>query len=275
MKLFELLQTQNLFEGGNALKGVKPITQLEVRKYIPELLKNIQDILGLSTNKVKLIGSAGKKIDDEDLSGDLDIAVECDPELVDKNLKELAGKQSSRIMKGIGVFSFATEINDKLVQVDLMPVDNINFAEWSFQANTADIEQGLKGAQRNELFFAIAKNMPQEIMKKKDDEVIEIKRYFYDLGRGLMIGTRSRVNSKGKIGKNFTTVDKKVVTSDPNKIVALMFGKSFTPEQCSTFNGTLNAIKSSKFLHINKLEDILKLAETGIKNKKLKIPDSL
>lgn len=258
------------------MKGVSEITQAEVREVAPELIKNIQSILSLSPSKVKLIGSAGKKPQDSDLSGDLDVAVECDPNVIDEHLKELAGNHSSRIMKGIGVFSFAYPVGDKLVQVDLMPVNNINFAEWSYQANPVDLADGLKGAQRNELFFAIAKYMPQTILKKDDKgEPLEVKRYFYDLARGLMVGVRSRVNVKGKVGKNFATIEKKVVSDDPTKVTKLMFGPGVTPKQVSTFEGTLKAIRSPKFLHAEKYEDILKQAHLGIKNKKLKVPTSL
>jgi hypothetical protein len=279
MKLIELLQQNTiliLLEGGKALKGVSEISQAEVRSSAPSILKMIKDILKLPASKVKIIGSAGKKSKDSDMSGDIDIAVECDPSLIEENLKTLAGEHTSRIMKGIGVFSFAHDVGDKLVQIDLMPVNNINFAEWSFQANPIDILQGLKGAQRNELFFAIAKYMPQKVLRRgANGEVISIERYFYDLARGLMIGTRTRINAKEKIGKNFITVDKKVLSDDPEKITELMFGNTVTPKQVSTFDGTLDAIKSPKFPLSNKVEDILKQSLTGIKNKNLKIPESL
>jgi len=265
---------QPLLEGGNAIKSVSKITQSEVRVSIPDLLKKIQKVLDLPSGKVKLIGSAGKKPNPSDLSGDLDIAVECDPSLVEAHLKEFS--DNNRVMKNIGVFSFAYDIGNKLVQVDLMPVKDIKFAEWSFQANEEDLNQGLKGAQRNELFFAIAKHMPQEILRKdKHDEPLEVKRYFYDLARGLMTGTRSRVNTKGKVGKNFATVDKKVISTDPENICKLMFGKDITPKQCSTFDGALKAINSDSFPFIDKREDILKLTLKGIKNKNLKVPKSL
>jgi hypothetical protein len=271
---FKEFINQPLLEGGNAINGVAKISQSEVRTSVPDLLKKIQKVLDLPSDKVKLIGSAGKKLNPSDLSGDLDIAVECDASLVEAHLKEFS--DNNRIMKNIGVFSFAYDIGNKLVQVDLMPVKDIKFAEWSFQANEEDLQQGLKGAQRNELFFAIAKYMAQEILKKdKDGESLEIKRYFYDLAKGLMIGTRTRVNAKGKIGKNFSTIDKKVISSDPEKICKLMFGKGATPKQCSTFNGALKAINSDSFPYLDKREEILKLALKGIKDKNLKVPKSI
>jgi hypothetical protein len=278
MKLLEICtpQTSLLFEGGKALKGVSKITQAEVRQVIPDLLKKIQTALKLPKSKVKLIGSAGKKPQDTDLSGDLDVAVECDPATVEDALKELAGELDSRVMKGIGVYSFATTVGEKLVQVDLMPVDNIKFAEWSYQANPADLKQGFKGAQRNELFFAIAKHMPQEVTKRDDQgEPIELNRYFYDLAKGLMKGTRSRVNKNGNVVKNFSTVEKHVVTNNPAEVVRQMFGDHVSPEETSTFKGSLKAIKSPSFIHQKKKADVLNQAKTGIKLKNLKVPEYL
>lgn len=274
MKLFEILLHLN--EGGAAIKGAAKITQAEVREYVPDLLKKIQSVLDLPSGKVKLIGSAGKKPKDSDLSGDLDLAVECDMDLLDEYHDQLADGQLFRMMRGINVFSIAYKVGDKLVQVDLIPVANIKFAEWSYQANKEDILQGLKGAQRNELFFAVAKYMPQEVLKKdKDGEPIDIKRYFYDLSKGVMTGTKTRTTKTGKLSKNFATTDKKVLTNDPQKITTLLFGKGVKPEQVSTFEGTLKAIKSPNFPHKEKLEDIIELTIKGIKNKGLKVPTSL
>jgi hypothetical protein len=277
---FKEFINQSLMEGGNAIKGVTNITQSEVRASVPDLLKKIQKVLDLPSGKIKLIGSAGKKPNPSDLSGDLDIAVECDPSIVENNLKTFGN--NIRVMKNIGVFSFAYDIGNKLVQVDLMPVKDIKFAEWSFQANEADIAQGLKGAQRNELFFAIAKHMPQDITQKdKHGETITFNRYFYDLARGLMTGVRTRVNTSrsatknGKLSKNFSTIDKKVISSDPEKICNLMFGKGATPKHCSTFDGALKSINSDSFPYLDNRKEILKLALKGIKDKNLKVPKSI
>lgn len=263
-----------LSEGGQAIKGVSMITQAEVRSVIPDLLKKIETALNLKPSRVKLIGSAGKKPSDSDLSGDLDVAVECESSLVEQKLEELAGGRSSRAMRGIGVYSFVYPVGNKLVQVDLMPVENIRFAQWSFQASEADLAQGLKGAQRNELFFAVAKYMPQEVLETEAGEPVKVRRYFYDLSRGLMTGVRTRRNKHGKLVKNFSTVEKKVISSDPVTISQLMFG-DHTPTQLSTFDGTLRAIKSASFIHRDHLPEILELALKGIKNKSLKIPGSI
>lgn len=273
MKICEIIEP--LTEGGQAIKGAAKVSQADVRKVTPDLLKHIQTILKLSKSKVKLIGSAGKKPEDSDLSGDIDVAVECETSEVEHALEKLANGKDHRAMRGIGVYSFAYPVGKKLVQVDVIPVQNVKYAEWSYQANPKDLAQGLKGAQRNELFFAIAKHIPQVVLSKGEDgEPIDVERHFYDLSKGLMVGTRSRKNKNGKVLKNFATTEKKVLSNDPAKVVELMFG-DFTPDQVSTFDGTLKAIKSSKFVHRDLIDDILQTAADGIKNKSLKVPDSI
>ena len=265
-----------LLEGGKAIKNVEKISQEEVRKISGELIKKIAEALNIKVTKVKLIGSAGRKPDPSDLSGDLDIAVECEPEVAEAAIKKLASNGSFRSMRGINVFSFAHEVGNKFVQVDLMPVQNIKFAEWSYQANPEDLKQGLKGAQRNELFFAIAKNMPQEVIEaEKDGTPIVLKRFFYDLSKGLMEGIKSRKGKKKALMKNFSTTEKKLITDDPEKITKMMFGSKFNASQVETFDGTLKVIRSEDFQYHDQVSKILDLAKKGITDKGLKLPDSL
>jgi len=262
-----------LLEGGQAVKGVAKVTQAEVREAAPSLLKLIASELGVKQSMIAIIGSAGKKPDPADLSGDIDVAVQCDADVVEKALPKLAAQKKYKAMRGIGVFSFAHEVGSKLVQVDLMPVKSLKFAEWSFQANPADLKQGLKGAHRNEIFFAIAKHMPQEVTETDDDgKPLKIKRYFYDLSRGLMQGIKSRVGKRSTPNKNFSTVEKHLVTDDPTKITRLMFGKSTSPEEVSTFEGALTALRSDNFPQPDQLSNIIKTLADGIKNKGLTLP---
>lgn len=266
MKLHEFFPL--LLEGGKAIKDSSKISQLEVREILEDLLDKIQSTLNLKSSKVAVIGSAGKKPNDADLSGDIDIAVECDEDTVIQSLKDLSDGNLTREMKGIGVWSFGYSFNDKVVQVDLMPVENIKFAEWSFQANVLDLEKGLKGAHRNELFFAIAKNMPIEVIEEDSDgNPTKFKRFFYDLRKGLMEGVRT------KTGKNFITSEKKVISNDPVKITKMMFGKEFTPEHVSSFDGTLKAILHKNYQYHDRVKDIIDLAKKGIRDKGLKVPN--
>ena len=265
-----------LLEGGAALKQTSPITQAEARKVLPEVIKQVASALGLTKLNVRQLGSAGKKPNDEDESGDIDLAVKAEADDVEKKLPELAydGK-TYRVMKGINVYSFAYDLGGKTVQVDLMPVSNVQYAEWASQANEADLKEGLKGSHRNELYFAIAKHVDPKVIKSDvDGSPMVIKRYFYDLQKGLMIGTQTREGKK-KASKNFKTVDKKVVTDDPTKVAKFLFGEHVTPDQVATFKGTLAAIKSPRFPHKAAKKDIISMAKLGMKNKGLKIPDYL
>lgn len=275
MKFKDFLN-QFLTEGGAAIKGSSKITQLEVRQIKDKLLSKIASVLNVVPSKIKIIGSAGNKLRDDDLSGDIDVAVELAASSVERSLKELAGNDSYRAMKGINVYSFAYPVGNKKVQIDLMPVDDIIFAEWSYQANEKDLARGLKGAHRNELMFAIAKHLSDKVTKRSDDgEAIEKERFFYDLSRGLMIGIQSREGKKGKPVKGFSTISKELVTSDPKKITKIFFGPGVTPNQVSTFEGALKAIMSPSFPHEAQREKILDLAKEGIKKKGLTVPDEL
>jgi len=272
MKLTELL-----VEGGQALKGVSKITQAEVKGILKDLLRLISESLKIKLNDIRVIGSAGKKPLLTDLSGDIDIAVQCDPEIIKQNLNNLAKAGQFKEMPGINVYSFAYELpSGKLVQVDLMPVQNVKFAEWSFQANPHDLELGLKGAQRNELFFAIAKFMPSEILEKTPDgKPLKVKRYFYDLNQGLMQGTKSYKGKKGNSVKTGRTIEKVVITNDPVKVAQAMFGKNVKPHQVSNFNDTLTVITGDDFLFKSQLSVILNQAQKGIQAKGLKMPSTL
>ena len=265
-----------LLEGGAALKQTSPITQTEARKVLPEIIKQVSAELNLSKTNVRQLGSAGKKPKDEDTSGDIDLAVKAEIEDVEKALPKLAydGK-TFRIMKGINVYSFAYDLGEKTVQVDLMPVSNVRYAEWASQANEADLKDGLKGSHRNELYFAIAKHIdPQVIKRDVDGSPMILKRYFYDLQKGLMLGTQSREGKK-KSSKNFKTVEKKVLTDDPIKVTQFLFGDHVTPDQVSTFKGTLAAITSPKFPHKAARDEIIAMSKLGMKNKGLLVPKYL
>ena len=276
MTFRDYLDTAPLLEGGAALKQTSPITQAEARKVIPEIIKQVSAALHLVKTNVKLLGSAGKKPKDADESGDIDLAVKAEAADVEKVLPKLAydGK-SYRVMKGINVYSFAYELGATRVQVDLMPVANPDYAEWASQANELDLKDGLKGSHRNELYFAVAKNIdPQVIKQDPEGNPLVIKRYFYDLQKGLMLGTQTRQGKK-KASKNFKTVEKKVLTDNPTKVAQFLFGDHVTPDQVDTFKGALAAIESPKFPYKSARKAILDMAKTGMRNKGLSVPKYL
>lgn len=278
MKLCELIdlnREQILLEGGSALKSSKPVTQTEAKKLIPFLIDRVSTTLNVSKSRVKALGSAGNKPHPEDESGDIDLAVEAEASKVEAALKELShdGK-TFRAMKGINVYSFGAEINGKVVQVDLVPVADVKYAEWAFQAHPKDLSRELKGAHRNEVFFAVAKHAHHKVLKKDEEgKPLEVERYFYDLSRGLMKGIQSRQGKK-RAKKNFSTIQKEVVSRDPKKIVKLLFG-NFKPEDVSTFSGALAAVNSKMFNFPEHRDKIISMIKVGIQKKGLVLPKEL
>jgi len=277
MKFLNFLNESLLLEGGAALKGVSRITQVEARHSIPEIIKKVSAATGVHENLIRRVGSAGKKPSDHDTSGDIDIAIECSPATAQKAISELSHDgETFRSMKGINVYSFGYKINGKIVQVDLMPVEDIEYAEWSYASDPSDLKKGLKGAHRNELLFAVTKHAHQKKIKNEKGDVVEIERLFYDLGKGLMRGKQSRVTAKGKLSKNFNTVGEKViVSSKPDEIAKVLFGDKCSGGKLLTFDQVYKAINGEDFPHKKSRDEILTMAKEGIKNKGLSMPEQL
>lgn len=275
MNFSEFLIESLLLEGGAAIKGSSKVTQVEARHLIPTLVDKISKVTGVDREKIKAVGSAGKKASDNDLSGDIDLAIECNPDVLIKAIPELAHNgEDYKAMSNINVYSFGAKIIDKIVQVDLVPVHNIDFAVWSFISEPDDLNKGFKGAQRNEVMFAVAKYVD---LKKKfeGDKLEEMDRHFFDLSKGLMRGTQTCRKPNGKLGKNFSTIDKYVVSNDPTDVAKMMFGPDADHNQLKTFDQCWEAIHRDTFPWKKHIEDIEKMIRDGIKKKNLKMPDQL
>lgn len=276
MKLTDLKPNKMLLEGGQALKGTSAVSQADARALGPKIVQAVRKALDLPAEKVRMIGSAGNKPDGE-LSGDIDIAVETnDIEKVRAAVQQLGAQGKFRHMPGINIYAFAYQHGKSLIQVDLMPVPSIKYAEWSFSAVTDDLKAGLKGAHRNELLFAIAKHADRRVTKATDDgKPLEAERYYYDLGKGLMLGKSSHVGKKGQPLKSGKLMSKETVSVDPEEVTKFLFGTSFKAQDVATFQGALNAILSTEFKYANARSEILQTAAKGILGKGLQMPAQL
>lgn len=266
-----------LTEGGKAIKSAQKLTQVEARHLIPDLIDKLARVTEIDQKLIRATGSAGKKPNDDDLSGDIDLIIETTPGKIELALPKLAyDGETYRVMRGINVYSFAAKVNDKVVQVDVMPVEDIKYAEWSYNAAESDLKKGLKGAHRNEVLFSIAKFANRNVLDKDiNGEPCEVERYYYDLSKGLMSGKQSRKNKKGKLVKNWTTTEKHLLTRNPDKLAELLFGKGFNGKRISTFKGALNAVKSDKFQFEKDRKKILDQLRVGLEKKGLTVPDEL
>lgn len=256
----------HLMEGGAALKA-KPITQSGAKAAIKELIPRVAKVLGIPLELVIVVGSAGKKPSGQ-LSGDIDLAVQAEADAVQAALPRLAydGK-THRWMPGVGVGAFAHMVDGQPAQVDLIVTTDLELVKWSMQAHPDDLAAGLKGAHRNELFFALARHVGWQQRSK-----LEASRYFYDFRRGLSYGVVTYKHGK------YNTVSRDSLGScvtDPVEITKRLFGPTVTPEQVSSFDGALSVINSTKFAFPTLRDQVIRQAIDGIKSKGLTVPQSL
>lgn len=277
MKFKEFITKSLLLEGGKAISSSEKVTQEEAKHIIPLVIDLISKKLQIQKDKISVVGSAGNKPNLTDLSGDIDIAIETTQEKLSNKLKDLAfDNKTFKQMKGINLFSFGFKYNDKIIQIDLLPVENINYAKWSMYSDKNDLKAGLKSAHRNELLFAVAKFALPKILKTDElGNPIEIERYFYDLTKGLLFGKQSKISKSGKINKNFTTIEKQLKTNNPDEIAQLLFGKNVKAKDLNSFYSILKIINSPSFPFAKDKSKILDMTKTGIINKKLIIPEEL
>ena len=259
MKLGELL-----IEGGNAIKGSRPVSQAEGNRVINQMTRFLFDsIPGI---EVVAVGSAGRKPDGT--SGDVDLAVKLPQKVTPEILTTMLKKHFSEVrhMPGINTISLAFKLKaDEFAQVDLMIVPDVEYAAWSLIPSHGDLAKGLKAAHKNELLYAIAKYADY------NEHETGRTRHWFDLTRGILKGDQLK---KGE--DTWETVgEKEVISTSPKKIVKMLFGDSFDYLKLRSFDDILNAIMSPNFKYHKHVHDILKMAAEGIKNKKLEVPQSL
>lgn len=268
------LAEATILEGGAAIKGSHPLTQAEAREISMHAVRDLREVLGLESNQIAIVGSAGLKAPDQ-LSGDIDIAVTADVTAVKTAVERLALDGRFKHMPGLNVFSYAKLHGSKVAQIDVIPTTNIKLAKWAYHNDPADLKLGLKGSHRNELLFAIAK-FAEYVSTAKDPngEDSARERLVFDLSRGLYRFTQDRAGKRG-LTKSFATRDKKLITSDPDKICAKLFGEGVGAKQVLTFAEAFKLMTSSSFKHKDKLKLIIARAITGLEQKKLVVPQEL
>jgi hypothetical protein len=245
--------------------------------------------LGIKLSHCAIIGSAGKKDPskngaEEGSSGDIDYAVQVDNRLdfLDK-AKARATKLGLTFthMPGLGIISLAfpivssdgTQDGDN-VQIDVMPVPNIEFVRWSYFSPSYDVSQ-YKGLYRNEVLFAVARHLTQEVTKEIDGEPVEWNRYFYDLNQGLMYGTQSRLGKRNRPVRTVSTIAKQLISSDPDVLIVTLMGKSYQAEDVMTWEQAWDILNTEDFHLKDRKSLILRTVHRGLQKKGVAIPDVL
>jgi hypothetical protein len=301
--LYESLVPQTrkqLNEGGNAIKTSTRINQLNVKPTLSAIYKELLPKLNIKKTDTTLLGSTGKKNPEkngtpEGSSGDIDLGISMKALMKANNLRDKAevfeflaniGKdyKGTKSFPGLDVVSVGYPIvnddgmqEDKHVQLDLMPVDDLKYASWSYYSPAFN-ESKYKALYPKEIYYACARYCDTQVTEKGEMDGKEVAatwdRYFFDLAKGLMKGTQT-IKGKKKLTKGTKTIDKKVVSTDPQDVVDKFFGSSFKPNEVQTWEQLWDVINSSDFILKDKLPEILAMVKKGIERKNYPVPPEL
>ena len=218
--------------GGKALKTVGRIHKEEMETTYEVLREHIYQALGLVIGEYVPCGSflVRESCGDIDIAFDVNVAMErlgLDKEGITKRLNDLyVTLPEYNYSKGLDIHSIPFPIFDKdgkrtdrYVQVDLMPVENVGMAQWGMMT---DGNTPWKSAARNGLLRAIAKYKDIVVHTNEDGTVLSFDRYYFDQRHGLFKMTRSYEGKNGRINKTAKTIEKKLVTNDPEEILFIL-----------------------------------------------------
>ena len=277
-------------EGGNAIKQSTRINQENVQGTLTDIYKKLLPKLKIKISDTRLLGSTGKK-GPGGTSGDIDLGVSSQA-LIKKNKLQTLDDIYDHLVKvsksfglpykdlrSIGLVSIGWPIanvdgkqENDMVQLDLMVTDSLDYSAWAYHSPSY-IESDLKGLYRNEILFAIAKFMDVKVLKSMDGLPVEWERNFFDL-QGFFRGVKSKQGKK-KVLKNPKTIDKWLVTKEPDEVVKIMFGPRYKAKNILLFDDALKAVLNNNFIHKKYRQDILDATAKGILDKGYPIPDSL
>lgn len=291
---------KQLMEGGSAIKTSSRINQLNVQKTLDAIYADVLQKLNLKKSDTTLLGSTGKRNPEqngkpEGSSGDIDLGISMKALMKANGLKDKSevfeflkdiGKsyKGCQAFPGLDVVSIGYPIvnadgkqEDKIVQLDLMPVDDLKYAAWSYFSPRWD-ESKYKALYPKEIYYACARYCDTQVTEKGmlDGEEVPAtwNRFFFDLAKGLMKGTQT-IKGKKKLTKSAKTIDKKVVSTDPQAVVNKFFGNAFKPNDVRTWEQVWDVIMSDEFIMKDKLQDILKMVKKGIERKNYPVPPEL
>lgn len=262
-------------EGGNAFKQLTRFDSDEKNK-IFEIVSKILKDLNFSFSEYDIVGSFKSKRED---IGDIDIILYPKEKIFDfstldntyKNLDILTQKvdnkdlkiNDQRISKTLGVLSLSSNITNKNIQIDLIPVPSKEWGLWSYTSPNSNISP-YKGLYRNALLEAIAKSIhinekiytiDQETKYIKSGDVESYTRYRYLRNCGLW---KVREVNKGirvlRYEKEKETYEP--ITHNPDRVTEILLGDN-NSKKYLTLESVLNVISNESWKYYNLLSTIL------------------
>lgn len=259
------------------LKWNNGIYQYMVPSISKEVKERLSEILGISTENMVNIGGAGKKRDKNDLSHNIDIAVDKNRILESINLN-LRGKyllnfiveklQNNNINSTIHQNKIIIEwpLNENgtdgdTIEVKLHISKNIEWTEFSkYSPNLNENESDYTGKYRELLLKNIVGNSYKKIISYiGDNDVIkEYQTYNLNFDDGLELVTYSFLGKNG-ILKNAQIIEdgKRLVTNNPDTFTEIIFGENFKSKDIMTLEGILEVLNSSDFKNRKKVPLIM------------------
>lgn len=286
---------QFLIEGGNATSKwhTERANQSDVKAALEFVSKAIN--VPYETLKRDLLGSTeltllGKKKD----SGDIDIAFsvkDADAESIDEKMRAATNGEGG-YNKGTRVGSYAVPVNGKKVQVDLMFVNDKDWAKFIYHSSLGNGSK-YPGAVRNILMFtALTKRqVPGEDFVLRDDEGNVLARASRSIKMDTGMERLFKVAKKTKngyskmldkvgpedvtaflkeLGKEVKFKGDPDITSDPATVVQFIFGKGVKPEDVKTAEQVIALIKKQK-----DAAEILKAGKSELERLKMVVPEEM
>lgn len=259
-----------LLEGGEAVHNVVRINQENVKNTLKDICDRLLPVLKLDRANVAVLGSTGKKLPGG-TSGDVDLGIDMKKsgikdfkewsEVVKKEVEKL--KLEVNVLHGVHQISIGWPIantdgkqKNKFVQLDLMPVEDLEFNKFSkFTPQEQPNVPYYKSTIRNSIFCAMANVMNAKVLKRGtvagvgEDEPVDVIRYHYHLEKGLCLRHQIRKEKKdGTYNKTWTIVEDKLYSSNPQKIIDTFFGKGHSVKDVETPLGAWDLAMKSDLL---------------------------
>lgn len=247
---------RHIYEGGMSVENASPIPGDKAKEVADKIISIIK-------NKFKCecapLGSTGKKRKDQE-SGDIDIALEKNwgesmdvIHFVQDDMENVSS--FGNINDKLQVFNFGYEWEPgKIVQVDFMFVEDIEFAEFVYHSpDFRNNESKYKGMYQSTLLIATAKAVPVENEENGNDYWWE---YSFSQTEGLKVVKKTNIGKNGKPVKTPKKIEEKLVTKKIPEILKIILGDKATKEDCNSFESLMNYLASDKFKHHDKFKEI-------------------
>lgn len=286
-----------LIEGGHATEKYE--TQRAKPADVKASLEFVSKVLGIPYDTLKndLLGSTeltllGKKED----SGDVDIAMS----LKDSNVDEINAKMQ-KATKGEGSYnagtkvgSYAVPVNGKKIQVDLMFVNNKDWAKFSYHSALGR-GSSYPGAVRNIILFTALAHTQHPgkdfVIRNDDGKTIIRASHGITMDSGMKrLFKMAKVNAKtGQYNKSVDTVKPEEIeahlkqlgksakfshdtdfTDDPDVVAAHIFGKGVKAKDIMTAEDVIKQVKKMK-----NASEVLSAAKSELERNKLPVPKEL